>query len=283
MKQAQAQFNVRIARPSDFRAIARLCRRAVGPRDYVLLFLKEAIRDKGLFLAWNGQELVGMTNFEKCIDGSGWLSMARTDPAWRRMGVAVFLQKAIAAHAKPRGVTFLRLWTSSTNKPSQYALKKGGFRKVCDAAQVQYSVRKKVKKQTISPTKLSRPELKSLLNSTYVSKMNGYLAYKWHFVRAKETIPKLVRRAEVYRTGESIFVLTRTERAVRRIGLSIALLSGPVRASLMDSRKIAGLLGGQVLRAYVPYDRHMLSVAKSLGFSRPRWGRHCLVFERRIS
>ena len=87
----QAKFNSTIAASSDLLSVARLCRRAVGSSDYVLRILPRAAARGQLFLAWYGEELVGMTLLDKCIDGSGWLSMARTDPAWRRQGVALFL------------------------------------------------------------------------------------------------------------------------------------------------------------------------------------------------
>ncbi len=283
MNQAQAQFTASIARRSDFRSIVRLCRRAVGPRDYVLLFLRGAIAEKGFFLAWKGQELVGMTNFERCIDGSGWLSMARTDPAWRRTGVAVFLQKQIAAYAKRRGITALRLWTSAKNKPSLSAIGKGGFKMVCEAAQISCNIRTRVKRPAIGPlTRLSKAEFESLLKSRYLSQMNGYMAYKWYFVEANKTIPRLLRRRELYRRGESTFVLARTERALRRVGFSVTLLNGPITASLRNSKETARMFGAQVIRAYVPYDRYLLSAARKLGFRTAPWGRHCLVFERKI-
>ena len=50
----------------------------------MLEILKQVIADKGLFLACSNDQLVGMVNFEECVDGSGWLGMARTDPDWRR-------------------------------------------------------------------------------------------------------------------------------------------------------------------------------------------------------
>ncbi len=279
----QAQFTATIARPADFRSIVRLCRRAVGPRDYVLFFLRGAIAEKGLFLAWKGQELVGMTNFEKCIDGSSWLSMARTDPAWRRTGVAIFLQRAIAAYAKRRGITTLRLWTSSNNKSSLSAIWKGGFRIICEAAHISCNIRTKTRGRVISPLSgLSGAQLESLLKSRYLSQMNGYMAYKWHFVKANKSLPKLLHKRELYSCGESTFVLARTERVFGRVGFSATLLNGPVTAGLRNSKETARLLGAQVIRAYVPYDRYLLTAASKLGFRTPPWGRHCLVFERKM-
>lgn len=89
MRSSDIPLIARIAKPSDYKLVARLCRRAVGPGDYVLQILREVIADRGLFLAFGNGELVGMANFEECIDGSGWLSMGRTDPDWRRRRGAV--------------------------------------------------------------------------------------------------------------------------------------------------------------------------------------------------
>jgi GNAT superfamily N-acetyltransferase len=283
MKRTKTRFTARTARPADFRSIVRLCRRAVGPRDYVLSFLRDAIAEKSLFLALKGDELVGMTNFEKCIDGSGWLSMARTDPAWRRTGVAVFLQKRIAAFAKRRGITALRLWTSAKNKPSLSAIGKGGFRLVCEAAQISCSLSTKVKRPVIRPlTRLSSAQFESLLNSRYLTQEDGYMAYKWHFVKARKTLPKLLHRRELYSYGESTFILARTERVLGRVGFSATLLNGPMTASLRNSKETARTLGAHVIRAYVPYDRYLLKAARELGFRIAPWGQHCLVFERNI-
>jgi GNAT superfamily N-acetyltransferase len=107
------RFKATIAKRPDRPLVARLCRRAVGRSDYILRILPVVIPRGGLFLAWDDGTLVGMTNFEWCIDGNGWLSMARTDPDWRRRGVATFLQREIAAYAKERGASMLRLWVSS--------------------------------------------------------------------------------------------------------------------------------------------------------------------------
>lgn len=283
MKQPPIKLIVTIARPSDFGSITRLCNRAVGRGDYVHMFLQEAVADKGLFLAWNGKELVGMANFEKCLDGSGWLSMARTDPAWRGKGVAGFLQKRIAAYARQRGISYLRLWTTHDNRRSLNAIRKGGFTKICEAAHIYANLRRKKGKQRIRPTQLSTTQLRSLLKSRYVSQMNGYIGYKWYFVKADKTLPRLRSERQLYNVDGSSFVLARTERIRNRVGFSVAFLDGPIRDSLRSSRETARLLGGQAIRAYVPYDSNILRAARELGFKRAPWGRHCLVFEKRIS
>lgn len=284
MKPSKLPITARIARASDHRLVAKLCRRAVGSRDYVLSILREVIDDHGLFLAWNGGELVGMTNFETCVDGSGWLSMARTDPDWRRGGVARFLQSQIAAYAKQRGIGTLRLWTSSKNKPSIRACMKGGFKPICEAAHISCSLRAKRRKTaTGSLSSKSAAPLKSFLRSNHLSKMNGYLAYKWHFVKSsRDLFKQMLRRKELYKVGEAGFILTKPERSFRTLESSFAILSGSIVPSLGSAKEIAKGLGGQVIGAYIPYDQHLLKPARKLGFKRDSWGKRCIVFEKEL-
>lgn len=284
MKLPHLQLTTRIARPSDFQLVAKLCRRAAGPRDYVLSILRETIDYGGLFLAWNNSELVGMTNFEKCIDGSGWLSMARTDPDWRRSGVAIFIQKQITAHAKKRGITTLRLWTSSRNTPSIRAIMKGQFKQVCEAAHVSYRFKKAGKKRGIIPcSQVSDAQLDTFLESEYLSQMNGYLAYNWHFVKANKRLLKVIlRRGELYMVRGGAFILTQPEKAFGERATSMSLLVGKVTDSFRRSKDVAKALGVQVMGGYIPYNRYRLRTAEELGFRREHWGLHCLVFERNI-
>ena len=284
MKPAKLSLTARIARPSNYRLAARLCRRAVGPSDYVLSILKAAIDNHGLFLAWNEGQVVGMTNFEKCVDGSGWLSMARTDPDWRRSGVALFLQRQIAAHAKRRGIRTLRLWILSKNKPSIRACIKGGFKPVCEAAHISCSIRRKPSKTRIPPVNARLDaSSRSILRSTYLSKMNGYITYKRNFLKASNGLLKqLLQREGLYTVGTSEFILTKPERRFHTLTSSLTVLNGPLGPSLRAAREVAGGLGARRLGAYVPYDSYMLRTARELGFKRDDWGKHCVVFEKSL-
>ncbi len=126
------KFTTRKATILDYRSIVRLCRRAVGPPDYVTSILKYLITDGGLLLAFCEENLVGITNFERCIDGSVWLGQARTDPSWRRKGVAMVLQRAVARSARKEGIKVIRMWVLERNLPGNAVSEKGGFRPVCE-------------------------------------------------------------------------------------------------------------------------------------------------------
>ena len=56
MSSSDVRLGARITKFSDYRHVARLCRRAVGAGDYVLGILKEVIADRGLFLAWSNDD-----------------------------------------------------------------------------------------------------------------------------------------------------------------------------------------------------------------------------------
>jgi GNAT superfamily N-acetyltransferase len=284
MLSSDIPLSARIAKPSDYRLVARLCRRATGAGDYVLQILREVITDRGLFLACSNGELVGMANFEKCIDGSGWLSMGRTDPNWRRRGVALFLQQQVAAHARQKGIRYLRLWVLSKNRPSLLACMKAGFRPTCEAAHVSSSVRVKLKREQLRPVRSTyQKSLKSLLRSRYLLKTNGYFAYKWHFVKAsEELLERLLEKGELYADAETCFVLTKPQMSFGNGFSAFTLLHGSPASNLQRVKAVAKGYGRLFLGCYLPYDPYLLSVARKIGFKRDPWANHCIVLEKRI-
>jgi len=282
MTEADFPVEVRVARPSDYEKIGRLCRRAVGPSDYVLRILREVINDKGLFLAWSGGQLVGMTNFDRCIDGSGWLSMARTDPDWQGRGVARFLQREIAERAKKRDIRILRLWTLSANHPAIRACEKGGFHRVCEAVHVSHTFRSRTYRDYSHQTSEVISAGK-ILNSPFLSKTRGYFAYKWQFVNAnKALIQMIIRKRELCSQDGGTFILTKPESSFHRLSSSFCLLEGDMVRSMRLILSKAKNLGVEWIGGYLPYDRHLIHAALSNGFKVDGWGNHCFVFEKII-
>lgn len=247
------------------------------------MILPAIIRRGTLFLAWDGDALVGMTNFDWCVDGSGWLSVARTDPHWRGRGVATFLQRKIAAYAKRRGVRRLRLWISAENKPSLRVCERGGFEQVCEAAHISTSLSHLKSKRKVSPSYPSEAQLLPLLRSKYVAKTRGYIGYKRHFVRLTATLLTHLRNGgELYLTGDEVLLISRPEKTFRAPQSSLTILEGPFAKSLNSAKEIARSMGARILSSYIPYKPYEMSVARRLGFRRSPWGKHCLVFEKKI-
>jgi L-amino acid N-acyltransferase YncA len=137
------QYRTRLARPSDLKRIARLCKRAVGRNDYALGIVDEIVRARRLFVVFSPDgDLIGMASYTPVFDKSGWLGMARTDPDWRGMGVARFIQRSIATYARKKGIRTLRFFVTSTNSSSLRAARKGGFRVVAHASHLSYDMKK---------------------------------------------------------------------------------------------------------------------------------------------
>lgn len=278
------RLRVSIAEDRDRAQIARLCRHSVGRSDYVLRILPTIITRQRLFLAWDGETLVAMTNFDKCIDGSGWLSVARTDPDWRGRGVAVFLQRKIATYARQRGIGTLRLLVSSGNISSLRACERGGFREVCEAAHVSSRLRAARPRRTVNSRSVSEPQLLALLKSSYVAKTRGYIGYGRHFVKLTKSILSHLRdRGELYSIGDETLLVSPPETMFRIPQSSLTILQGSLGKSLTEAREIARGMGARILRSYIPYNPYEISVARKLGFTRTVWGKHCLVFEKKIS
>lgn len=282
MTEADFSLEVRVACPSDYKVVSRLCRRAVGPGDYVLQILREVINDRGLFLAWVGDQLVGMTNLEKSVDGSGWLSMARTDPDWQGLGVARFLQRELARRAKKHDIRFLRLWTLSTNHAAIRACEKGGYHRVCEAVHVSHSFRSKIRGE-YPHFSSNVNSTKRILESSYLSKTRGYFAYKWQFVKADQAlIEKIRRKRELYSHDELTFILTKPENTFHRLSCSFSLLRGdPVRSMCLILSKAKSLRTERV-GGYLPFDRQLLAAALKSAFKVDSWSDHCCVFEKII-
>jgi len=277
------KLRVSLAKQSDRPLIARLCLRAVGKSDYVLPRLPTIITRGTLFLAWEANTLVGITNFDMCIDGSGWLSAARTDPDWRGRGVSTFLQRKTAAYAKRRGVGTLRLWVSSENKPSLRTCRRGTFEQVCEASHIFTNLRPAKPHKKVNPSFLSDEQLLALLNSSYVAKTRGYIGYRRHFLKAtKKLLTQLRDQNELYLSEREILLISPPEKTFTAPQSSLTILDGPFAKSLIAAKEIARHMGAQTLRSFIPYNPYEISVAITLGFRRTPWGKHCLVFEKKI-
>jgi len=280
-----AQLTVRIAKQSDLSLIARLCRRAVGKSDYVLRILPNIIDLTELFLAWEGDELAGMTSFDQCMDGSGWLGMARVDPAWRGRGVAISLQQKITAYARRRGARIVRLAVWSWNTPSIRACEEGGFKQVCEAAHIACNLRTRSIREKAMPSHPSPMQLQLLLKSSYLAKTQGYIWYRQHFMKlTKAVLTKLRDQGELYLTEDTALIISRPDRLFRVPWCSLTILEGPMAKSLNQAKKIAEGMHGRILSSCIPYSPYHISVAKRLGFtSRPLGrGKHILVFEKKV-
>ena len=125
---------MRKARSSDREAVFRFCEKTWSWGDYVPKvwdkWLKE--RNGGVFVATINGVPVGISHLSVDKPGEVWLSAARTDPNYRRMGVATVITKKCLEYAKKKGAKLARLVTGSNNKAAQAVVEKLGFRQIAE-------------------------------------------------------------------------------------------------------------------------------------------------------
>jgi RimJ/RimL family protein N-acetyltransferase len=125
---------VRKARSSDREAVFRFCEKTWSWGDYVPKvwdkWLKE--RDGGVFVATINGVPVGISHLSLDKPGEVWLSAARTDPNYRRMGVATAITRKFLEYAKKKGAKTARLVTGSNNKAAQAVVEKLGFKQIAE-------------------------------------------------------------------------------------------------------------------------------------------------------
>lgn len=278
------RFEAKIADLSDYQRIVRLCTRAVGPDDYVIPRLKHVIGQRRLFLAFSDEELVGMSNFTHLIDGAGWFGMARTDPKWRRKGVAIFLQQAKTAYARKLGIKKLRLFVLSTNTPSLTACLKGGFKPVSEAAHLSLRLRSRSNSGRNHALEISRRELiEPLLKSKYVDKMKGYFGYRSNFVKMDiRVLEKISKSGEIFSLDNTKFILNRPDEFELGEHREFSLLTGSFEKGLNAVISAASELGSDSIGTLIPYERYLINLTRELGFRDDSWGWHCICLEKRI-
>ena len=125
---------VRKARSSDREAVFRFCEKTWSWGDYVPKvwdkWLKE--RNNPVFVAAINSMPVGISHLSVDKPSEVWLSAARTDPNYRRMGVATAITRKCLEYAKKKGAKVARLVTGSNNEAAQAVLEKLDFEPIAE-------------------------------------------------------------------------------------------------------------------------------------------------------
>ncbi len=291
------RFRTRKATLLDYSSIANLSRRAVGPNDYVLGILKQTIKAGGLFIALDGQRVIGMANYQELADRSGWLSMARTDPDYRGKRVAGLLQEAIARYGRSRGVEVLRMLINSSNTPSINSARRGGFKPATEVAHVTCSLRRGSRdrrdeinfqsRPCVQLSELSKSEDTKIAKSGYLRKMNGFFGRGWHVEKwaQKSVVEMIISGGEAYRSQGSIFILGSPPEEVENLHGEFAVLTGTFGDSVKAVKQVAtSSLRLRSIGTFLPFDPYLIRVAKTEhGFHVDPWADHGFIFEKWIS
>jgi GNAT superfamily N-acetyltransferase len=300
------EYNARIATERDKDEIKKLCARVMGDDDYVIRILDRTIPAGGLFLAFDGERMVGLSNFQKCFDGSAWLSMARTDPDYRGRRVAGFLQKTMTAHARKIGVNKLRFLINSSNTPSLRAAARGGFKAIFETAHLSCEIKNSHKKKEAElshasslslswssnarqiPSTATNSEIKSILSSSkYVFGVKMHFGFGWHFEHATlHSMRAVAETGRIYASGDrnSVFIFGGAEKWDGGQHGEFFILKGRLGKTLEAAKQFGARSGLSTVGAFLPYNRYFINTAtRDHEFKVDSWADHGIVFERSIN
>jgi len=125
---------VRKAYASDKEAVFNFCKKTWSWGDYIQeVWDKWITQEHGkLFVATINRRPVGISHLSIDKSKEVWLSGARTDPNYRRFGVATAITRKCLKYAKRQGASIARLVTDSDNTAAKSLLKKLGFKPVAE-------------------------------------------------------------------------------------------------------------------------------------------------------
>ncbi len=121
---------VRKARGSDREAVFKFCMKTWSWGDYIPKVWDKWLKEKSgrAFVATINGVSVGISYLSIDKPHEVWLSGARTNPNYRRMGIATAITKKCLEYAKRKGAKVVRLTTESDNIAAQAVIKKLGFK-----------------------------------------------------------------------------------------------------------------------------------------------------------
>jgi len=149
---SKPKIHVRKARASDREAVFKFCMKTWSWGDYIPKVWDEWLREKNgrVFVATIEGVPVGISHLNVDRPHEAWLSGARTDPNYRRMGVATTITKKCLDYAKRKGAKVARLTTESDNTAAQTVISKLGFKPTAEFAEM---ATKKIAKETSKNSK----------------------------------------------------------------------------------------------------------------------------------
>jgi N-acetylglutamate synthase-like GNAT family acetyltransferase len=285
-------MRLRLATAADTPAIARFCRE-IDREDYVPSRLEPMMAGGTFVLLEDRGRIVGLDRFERKPDGSVWFSAARIHPDYRGRGWINRMNAWALARPELRGVNYARMLITTTNTSSLRAAEKGGYRVATRLAILEWGPRRKSKRGSKGPSgfePVSARAFAAAARRSRILKLQGGLLY--FPAEALAMTEVMAMNARSLARGEERGML----HGARPWGPLIAafprlhdkrwLQMQPFATTEQGARAVLGFLreakarGGQLT---LPDDERITERYIAAGFTYAEWGRHVLIFQKRIA
>lgn len=280
-------WSVRRASLRDVPSLVTLCKEAVGPDDYVIDEIEESVLRSVVHVALQGTErIVGMMSYRPCLDGSAWLSQARTHPDFRRQGVARAIINSFVGLARNSRVPTIRLWSESTNREGVASFSALGFKEVGRfvrmrgvAASLSRGDRRSMGASlSAKPLRFDETLWRRVSASPIVAKGSGYVYQEWGFLPATRPVAFALAAKGLFREWEGNLVAL-GEHPERSEDLWVTMWDGSLSRTLAAATRFAALQDRRHADVFLPKESDLLAEARSAGFEAGSWGREAVVAE----
>jgi ribosomal protein S18 acetylase RimI-like enzyme len=174
----KAKISVRKARVSDRKAVFKFCEKTWSWEDYIPKVWDKWLKEKHgrVFVATINGVPVGISHLSIDKPHEVWLSGARTDPKFRRMGVATAITKKCLEYAKKKGTKVARLVTESDNIAARTLVQKLGFKQIAEFVEMKTEKIMKENAQTQNGRKKRKQRLYGIICKIpkYTALLLGY-------------------------------------------------------------------------------------------------------------
>lgn len=273
-------WTVRRASLHDKPALEDLCRVAVGEDDYVLPLLRHLILRYVTYVALDGDRVVGMMIYHEVLDGSAWLSAARTHPEYRRKGVAMELVRALEGLARMKGLHAVRLWTSASNAAGVASFTKAGFREVARFTRMWAKASRASKKVSLRPLRFDEDLWARLESSEVLRKANGFVSFDYEFLHVTRSTAHALANLGVLLGWRGNGLLASDVPEESEAAIEIEPLFGRLDEILRAAPGIAKARGKTHVETFLPHDPSILSAARAAGFEPMSWGQEAILSEK---
>lgn len=272
-------WRVRRASLHDSSELKALCKASVGDDDYVIRHLEWELLHSVVHVALDRRDrIVGMTVYRPCIDGSGWLAMARTHPDVRRQGVNRALVESFVGMARVSGIPILRLWTNAGNEEGVATFGALGFQEVARFARIEAAAARGPQKA--QPRPFDEDLWRRVEDSAIVAKGHRYVAHGWSFVPAtRPVVFAIAAKGHVRSWDGNVLALPEPPEKMDPTALQFTVWAGDLAGVLAEACREANAAGRDRAGTYIPHDRGLLAEARRSGFEVVPWGDEAILCE----